>query len=79
MTYPQYATDWHQCTRCGCTFPDRELKKLQLVDDVLQLSSDVYVCLSAERCARYEGYRKEQLARDVGLSPKVPIGKRRGA
>lgn len=59
-----YATDWHQCHRCGCTFPDASLRKLQLVDTVLQLKSDVFQCLDEPRCARFKEHREGELARE---------------
>ena len=69
MSYPEYVKNWHQCYLCGCTFPDRELKKLQLVDEVLKLTHDVHACTDAARCAAFKQYRKEELARQAGLDP----------
>jgi len=74
----QYATDWHQCRRCGCTYKDYSLKRLEVLDTTLNLKSELYECTDAEQCARYKGYREVELARSRGLSPAVPIRKRGG-
>jgi hypothetical protein len=50
----RYATDWHQCTACGCTRADKELRQLRLVDPVLNLEDDVYRCVDVELCTRGE-------------------------
>jgi hypothetical protein len=73
---PQYANDWHQCHVCGCTFPDRELRKLELLDEVLKLKNEVHQCLDPKRCELWAGYRRAELDRDKGLSPHVPIRSR---
>lgn len=75
---PLYANDWHQCHRCSCTFPDATLRKLQLVDDVLKLTSDVYQCVDEPRCAIFKQHRADALAREnnLGLTP-VAVRRRR--
>jgi hypothetical protein len=75
---PQYAKDWHQCRTCGCTFPDRELRQLEVLDDVLKLKGEAYECLDPKRCELWASYRKAELQRDSGLSPHVPIRSRGG-
>lgn len=72
-----YCRNWHQCHRCGCTYPDHQLRKLQLVDDVLKVTSDVHQCTDAARCERFGKERRAILAREAGLSLEAPGVRRR--
>lgn len=74
---PLYAKDWHQCIECLCVRPDKELRKLRVLDDVLKLEHEVHRCLDTELCGRLKKGRQEQLDRDRGLSPTVPIRTRK--
>jgi hypothetical protein len=75
---PLYAYDWHQCTVCGCTRPDVELRQLRLVDPVLKLEDDVFRCLDVALCARLDAGRREHLARDAaGFDTATPVRSRK--
>jgi len=47
---PLYATDWHQCTRCGCTRPRSELCPYVNTDPVLKLVSTAFACRDGAIC-----------------------------
>lgn len=61
---PQYNTDWHQCVRCGCTFPERELEQGRRRDVVLAIDETIWVCREPTRCALYKAHRDGELARE---------------
>ena len=76
-SYPQYSKDWHQCRECGCTRPDRELRRLALRDDVLKLDEEVHRCTDQVLCARLKVDVELERKRQAGLSPAVPIRDRK--
>ena len=61
---PQYATGWHQCFRCGCTYGSRDLRLFHRVDTVLRIDEQVHLCTDEERCARMKLERDEVLRLD---------------
>lgn len=55
---------WHECTACGCTRPDAELRRLRLVDPALGIEDDVYRCIDVALCAKLHVGRLEQAIED---------------
>lgn len=60
-----YATDWHQCFRCGLTRPDSALTKGRRHDTVLNIDEDVRSCTDPVLCARFQQFRDEAKQREA--------------
>jgi hypothetical protein len=55
-----YATEYHQCSNCGLTRPDKELTKGARRDVVLNLNDTIYACTDPEVCARFKQFREQR-------------------
>lgn len=60
-----YNHDWHQCSRCGCTYPLRALNAGLEKDLILDLTSTVYSCKDPKQCEEFKDVRAAELAADA--------------
>jgi hypothetical protein len=57
----EYQRGWHQCVRCGCTYPEKMLQMVRRRDNVLRIDEQVWMCDDFERCQSMKLQRDEAL------------------